>query len=94
MCWRCLASRRGLGWTGARGSTGWFIVRQMAVLSDWELWACANEYIRQHGFDAPIHAAMRADELLENGDYDGARNWRLIVHRINQLITQPEARPN
>ena len=38
------------------------------MLTEWELWACANEYIRQHGFDAPIHAAMPADELLESGD--------------------------
>lgn len=66
----------------------------MPVLSDWELWACANEHIRQHGFHAPIHAAMRADELLEHGNLDGARTWRLIVHRINQLIAQPKARPN
>ena len=62
-----------------------------AILSDWELWACANETIRQHGFDAPIHAAMRADELLERGDLDGARAWRLIVHRINELIAKPDA---
>ena len=66
----------------------------MPVLSDGELWACANEYIRQHGLDAPILAAMRADQLLEQGDFEGAQNWRLIVGRINQLIAQPQARPN
>ena len=59
------------------------------MLTEWELWACANELVRQHGFDAPIQAAMRADELLENGDLDGARHWRLIVHRINELLAAP-----
>jgi len=61
----------------------------MAILSDWELWACANECIRQHGFDASIHAAMRADELDARCDLDGARNWRLIVDRIGQLLARP-----
>ena len=60
----------------------------MPILSDWELWACANEYVRQHGFDAPIFAAMRADELDAECDIDGARNWRLIVDRIGQLLKQ------
>lgn len=59
------------------------------TLTDWELWVCANEAIKQDGFDAPIYAAMRADELLLNGDLDGAHNWRLIVKRINDLLAVP-----
>ncbi|HEX8533803.1 MAG TPA: hypothetical protein VF662_06515 [Allosphingosinicella sp.] len=61
------------------------------ILTDWELWACAQEMVRQHGFDAPIIAAMRADELMKKVDLDGAANWRLIVQRINQLIPPGEA---
>lgn len=64
------------------------------LLSDWELWACANEAVRQHRFDAPIVAAMRADALLEQGDVDGARAWRLIIARINDLLAPPSDRPN
>ncbi len=30
------------------------------------------------GTEAPIHAAMRADELLDQGDLDGAAVWRRI----------------
>lgn len=55
------------------------------MFSDWELWACANEMIRRHGADAAIHAAMKADELLEAGEHQGASTWRLIVHRVNEL---------
>jgi hypothetical protein len=64
------------------------------MLSEWELWACANEAVRQNGFDAPTYAAMRADELLGAGDLKGAQHWRLIVFRINELLAQPAARPN
>lgn len=61
----------------------------MTILSDWELWACANEQLRQHGENASIFAAMRADELLEESDLDGVRNWLLIIDRIEQLLARP-----
>lgn len=64
------------------------------ILSDWELWACANELVRQHAFDAPIFAAMRADELEAAGELDGAKNFRLIVARINQLLAPSGGKPN
>lgn len=54
-------------------------------VTDWELWACAQEMIRRHGADAPVQAAMKADELLGRNDLAGARTWRLITHRINEL---------
>lgn len=60
------------------------------MISEWELWACANEMVRQHGFDAPIHAAMKADALLVEGEQDGAATWRLIIHRVNALLADPK----
>ena len=60
------------------------------MLSDWELWACANHYVKQHGEDAPILAAFRADELMEKGELDGAANFREIVRRINDLLAKPD----
>jgi hypothetical protein len=45
----------------------------------------------QHGADAAIHAAGRADLLLEEGDIDGAAIWRAIVKAIEEL--QRERRP-
>ena len=59
------------------------------MLKEWELWACADEAIRQHGLDAPIFAAMREDKLLAHGDQEGARAWRLIVARIHELLAKP-----
>ena len=64
------------------------------MLSDWEIWACANRMVRQHGFDAPIHAAMRADELLEEGDLAGSLMCRQIMHRIEKLLKKPDGELN
>jgi hypothetical protein len=62
----------------------------MPILFDWEMWACANEQLRQHGENAAIFAAIRADELLEEGDQDGLHNWLLIIDRIEQLVAKPD----
>lgn len=59
------------------------------MLSDWELWACANTFVNKHGIDAPIIVAMRADELAEAGDESGAANFRAIVRRCNELLATP-----
>ncbi len=41
--------------------------------------------MKRHGQDAPIHAAMRADELLEAGDLDGVAVWRRILRAMEEL---------
>ena len=41
--------------------------------------------IEQHGDDAPIHAGMRADELLDAGDMDGQAVWKKILAAIEEL---------
>lgn len=58
----------------------------MSLLSDWELWACAQYYVTQHGKDAGVIAALRCDALFAEGDLDGARNYRAIIRRIEQLL--------
>lgn len=55
------------------------------AISEQELWACAHELIRQHGEDAAIFAALRADALFDEGELDGAATFRRIVTRIIQL---------
>ncbi len=37
------------------------------MISDLDIYRAANLLVKQHGEDAPIHAAMRADKLLEAG---------------------------
>lgn len=55
------------------------------AISEREIRACAVEEIRQHGEDAAIQAAIRADELLEIGELDGAATWQRIISQINLL---------
>ena len=45
----------------------------------------ANTLIKHHGQDAPIHAAMRADAMLDKGDLDGYAVWRRIVRAVEEL---------
>ncbi len=41
--------------------------------------------LKAAGDEAPIHAAMQADAMLEKGDLDGAAVWRRIVKAIEEL---------
>lgn len=59
-------------------------------LTDWKLWACASETLRQHGADAKIFAAMRIDRLEASGYFKGAKAWREIIRRIDELLSKPE----
>lgn len=56
------------------------------MISDWELWACANSYVTRYEEDAPVFAAMRCDELLEEGDMAGVRTFQAIIERIHKLL--------
>ena len=42
----------------------------------------------RHGQDAPIHAAMRADAMLEAGDLDGYAVWKRILWAVEELQTK------
>ncbi len=58
------------------------------MTSDLDIYRSANELIKQHGEDAPLHAAMRADELMEAGDMDGRAVWLRILKAIEELQSQ------
>ncbi len=55
------------------------------MTSDIDIYRSANLLVRQHGEDAPIHAAMRADALLEAGDLDGLATWKRILRAVEEL---------
>lgn len=61
------------------------------MLTDWELWACASKFIEVHGADASFVVALRADEFLAEGDFDGVKNFTSILRKIEQLTaSQPD----
>lgn len=55
------------------------------MLTDWELWACANQVLQTHGEDSALHVAEQIGALARAGDAEGARTWQAIAARIAQL---------
>jgi hypothetical protein len=50
-----------------------------------DVWRAAHILVKQHGEDAAIIAAQRADALLAEGDIEGQRVFKAIVKAINEL---------
>ncbi len=61
------------------------------MTSNFDIYRAANEFIKRHGEDAPIEAAMRADELAADGDIEGRAVWLRIVKAVEEL--QSKERP-
>ncbi len=55
------------------------------MTSDIDIFRSANLIVKQHGPDAPIEAAMRADAMLEKGDLDGYAVWKRILRAVEEL---------
>ncbi len=63
------------------------------MIPDLDIYRTANLLIQQHGEDAPIHAAMQADALLDAGDLDEYEVWKRIVQAATELVANEWA-PN
>ncbi len=50
-----------------------------------DIYRSANLLVKQHGEDAPIEAAMRADAMLEKGDLDGYAVWKRVLRAVEEL---------
>ncbi len=55
------------------------------MTSDLDIYRSANVLVKRHGQDAPVHAAMRADAMLDKGDLDGCTVWKRILRVINEM---------
>jgi hypothetical protein len=55
------------------------------MTEDLDIYRAANALIDHHGEEAAIHAAMRADELMEAGDMEGCATWKRILGAIDVL---------
>lgn len=49
------------------------------MTSDLDIYRSAQALVKQHGPDAPIHAAMRADAMLDKGDLGGCAVWKRVL---------------
>jgi hypothetical protein len=57
-------------------------------VTEWELWACANQLVKQHGRGALTEAGQRLLELEAAGDVEGHITWTLILERIIELLQE------
>lgn len=62
-------------------------------LTDWELWACAQQVIKEHGAEAPLQVAIRIAEFATDQDAGGVQTWQAIAAKVDQLIDYRPGRP-
>ena len=55
-------------------------------MRDVDIYRSAKLLIEQHGQDALIEAAVRANELLDAGDFDGQAVWLQIREAVLELL--------
>ena len=55
------------------------------MIPDLDIYRGANLIVKQHGQDAPMHASMRADAMLEKGDLDGYAVWKRILRAVKEI---------
>ncbi len=55
------------------------------MIPDLDIFRSAQVLVKRHGQDAPVHAAMRADAMLEKGDLDDYAVWRRILRAVEAM---------
>ena len=55
------------------------------MILDLDIYRSAQALVKHHGQDWLIHAAMRADAMLDKGDLDGYAVWKRIVKAVEEL---------
>ncbi len=58
------------------------------MTSDLDIYRTASVLIREHGAEADLEAAQRADALLERGAIDGQRVWKRVLRAIKEIQRQ------
>ena len=55
------------------------------MLTDLDIYRSAKILVEQHGQDALLEAALKADELRDKGDLDGQAVWLRIAAAVADL---------
>ena len=55
------------------------------MIDELDIWRAAEQMRKLYGPDAAIHAAMRADKLMDQGDIEGFDMWKRVAAAINEL---------
>ena len=55
------------------------------MISALDIYRSAGVLIREHGEDAALEAAMRADAMLEKSNLEGLAAWKRIVRAVEEV---------
>ena len=55
------------------------------MIHDLDIYPSANVLIREHGEDAALEAAVRADAMLAKGDLEGQATWKRIARAVENI---------
>ncbi len=55
------------------------------MTSDLDIYRTASVLVREHGKDAALKTAQRADALLEKGCLDGQRVWKRVLTAVKEI---------
>ncbi len=55
------------------------------MTSGLDIYRSAQVLIREHGDDAGLEAAQRANAMLERGDMEGAAVWRRVLKAVEEM---------
>jgi hypothetical protein len=56
------------------------------VIPEIDIWRVAHLMVKRYGGEADIESAIRAEELAEEGNHNGAAVWRRVIDAIGQLV--------
>ena len=57
----------------------------LVTSGDLDIYRTANVLVREHGEDADLVAAERADGMLEKGSVDGQRVWKCALAAVKEI---------
>jgi hypothetical protein len=55
------------------------------VIPEIDIWRVATLMLNRYGDEADIESAIRAEELADEGDHNGAAVWRRVIDAIGKL---------
>jgi hypothetical protein len=61
------------------------------MISDRDVWQAALLMVKRYKEDAMLEASRRADQLQEEGNWQGAVEWRRILDCIERIQAQKPA---
>ena len=55
------------------------------MIPEIDIWRVSNLMLKRYGDEADTESALRAEELAEQGDHNGAAVWRRVTNAVGQL---------